>query len=319
MRTHSPALSDQPGTLRRQRPPAHGGPAGAVLRLQRAAGNRATRRLIQRIDDDELQELLKKKPNKQKHDAARTKYLSNFGSGGQYEDYHGAETWDYWVKEALDLDDLKRKIDDLVIAAAAAAATSASIVSSSGSVATPVVNLPSSSSSVSSLVTSTSSIAPVVTQQPQPQPQPQPKKKKKGTSVPLSTVFSSTSTTQQVVDETVPITNTQVQQLIASRPPGATRAVGAPAVSADTVYYMLTVWLPVDYTQGYPRRRRYELEIHHHPVPTSPNYLHVKIRAGTSPQNVLPLNSWLVDTARLNAGVAAWNQANPTYLSVQQF
>jgi hypothetical protein len=333
----------EPDRCLRRTPAVRGALVDAVLGLQRAVGNRATRRLIQRIDDDELSDLLKNKANKKQHDAAKSKYNNNFGLSGQYKNYHGGENWDYWVKKAYDLADLTRLIDELVNTAAAARTTTTSSVSSVSSVITSSPNPPSSPSSAltgvsslpsSSLVSSPPPSTPVLAQpspqpstpvlaQPLPQPLPQPpqpkKKKGKGTPVPLSQVFATSTTTQQTVDELVPGTNTQVQQLIAARPPGATRQVSAPDVRQDTVYYWLTVWLPVETTQGYPRRRRYELEIHHHPVPTSGNYLHVKVRAGTSPQNVLPLTNWLADRGQFNAGVVAWNQANPNRQSTQQF
>jgi hypothetical protein len=44
-----------------------------------------------------------------------------------------------------------------------------------------------------------------------------------------------------------------------------------------------------------------------HPVPTSANHLHIKLRAGTSAGNVVAPNNWLLDRGRLNAGVAAWH------------
>jgi hypothetical protein len=128
-----------------------------------------------------------------------------------------------------------------------------------------------------------------------------------------------TGTVQQVVDVTLPASNLIIAGLI-SNPQGAiVRAVGPPRVGADTVYFDLTVTLPVDNTQTYPRQVSYDLEIHYHPVPTTPNYLHVKVRAGTSAGNQVDPAHWLIDAARLHEGRLAWDAANPTNLSPHTF
>lgn len=128
-----------------------------------------------------------------------------------------------------------------------------------------------------------------------------------------------TGTVQQVVAVTLPASNLIIAGLIGNPQGAIVRTVGPPHVSADTVYFYLTVDLPVDYTQTYPRRVSYELEIHYHPVPTTPNYLHVKVRAGTSAGNQVPPTHWLIDAARLHEGRLAWDVANPTNPSPHTF
>lgn len=112
---------------------------------------------------------------------------------------------------------------------------------------------------------------------------------------------------QQTVTETIALTNPGVQTLITTKPVGATRVMGPPQHSQDTVYFDLTITLPVDHAAGYPRQRRYELEVHYHPVPISPNWLHIKMKAGGSPANQVAPGNWLIDKTRLNTAVAEWN------------
>jgi hypothetical protein len=131
--------------------------------------------------------------------------------------------------------------------------------------------------------------------------------------------FGTTSTVQQVVAVTLPASNLVIAGLIGNPQGAIVRTVGPPHVSADTVYFYLTVDLPVDYTQTYPRQVSYELEIHYHPVPTTPNYLHVKVRAGTSAGNQVAPTHWLIDAARLHEGRLAWDAANPTNRSPHTF
>lgn len=107
--------------------------------------------------------------------------------------------------------------------------------------------------------------------------------------------------------------NADVAGLIKQQPPGAVRVVGSGAIGPDTIYFELTVTEAPTTPSGYaqPLQRVWNLEIHYHPVPTTSNYLHVKMRAGTSAQNVLPNNSWLVDRTVFRDALIRWNSQKP--------
>jgi hypothetical protein len=280
------------------RPPrSAGGPVAAVLRLQRSAGNRSARAVLQRIEDDEL-EAARKTPEYKK---ALKKYNENLA----YTSDQSVNTFDYLVGKAADVKDLVRLVDDEVAAASKRTAIK------------PPPVVPASPQLVGA--TSPASTTAVL-QAPPPTQQPAKKKKnktKKGTQLDPSVVFGKQPQKEQetVVERVDNATNQDVLNLIANRPPGATRVVGPPQVSVETVNFPLTVTLAVDRTQGYPRQRQYQLQIHLHPVPTTQNYLHVKLRAGTSPDNRVQPGNWLVDRAQLNAGLAAWDQAKPWNVS----
>jgi hypothetical protein len=110
-----------------------------------------------------------------------------------------------------------------------------------------------------------------------------------------------------------------IQDLIKTKPASATRAMGAPKVSADTVYFDLEVRVPQPNHPGYPRILVYNVEVHYHPVPTSANYLHVKRTAASDPGNTVQLNNWLIDLGILRQGRQAWDGANPKNLSPHTF
>lgn len=117
---------------------------------------------------------------------------------------------------------------------------------------------------------------------------------------------------QQTVTETVALNNPQVQGLIAAKRLGATRFMGPPQLSVDTVYFDLTITLALDNLAGYPRRRQHVLEVHYHPVPSSANWLHIKMKAGGSPANQVGAGNWLIDRVRLNEAVADWKASGAT-------
>ncbi|HWC87722.1 MAG TPA: hypothetical protein VG388_14380 [Solirubrobacteraceae bacterium] len=277
--------------------------------VQRRAGNRAAVALaartrapwtsgpvIQRIDDEGLADIVGNRTTKRQFDAVRKRYNDHFGSGKALADYHGAETWDYWVQKATGLSDLETKIKDVIDRAEK---------QRSSPVSTPVATGHSSETTLAPPPT----VRKVTTTVPPPTHTG--KKKKRREVLDPSLVFTATRTQQQVILQTVDAHNHDVQSLISTRPAGAIREVGPPEVSTDTVYFALTVTLPVDHQAGYPRQRIYELEIHYHPVPTSTNYLHVKIRAGTSAANTLTPTNWLLERARLQEAVVAWNAQKP--------
>ena len=101
----------------------------------------------------------------------------------------------------------------------------------------------------------------------------------------------------QPLPSSVDARNADVATLIKHQPPGAVRVVGPYSLSEDTIVFPLTVTEAPSTPPGYqqPLQRVWNLEIHYHPVPTTKNHLHVKMRVGTSAENVLPDNNWLVD------------------------
>ena len=321
--------------IRRERAPADppakasgsgGLPAPPILRMQRAAGNRAAatvaRRALQRLDEADLEAIRKDKKQKQELERIQKKYNDNFVDG-EHSKYHGAETWHYWVDNATSLADLDKRITDLIKAAVdykartpAPAKQPSQVPPTSSSGSSPNISSPV----VPTLPPSSSSTAPA----------PQKKKRTKMVAFDPSAVQASTPTAwgpgmnpsssvpsaykPQPLTFIVDAKNYDVADLIKKRPPGAVRIVGEHWISEDTIYFPLTVTeaatTPPGYTQ--PIQNIWELEIHYHPSPTSTNWLHVKMRAATSAQNVLPKNNWLVDRAMFKTAVADWNSQKGT-------
>lgn len=289
------------------------GVLGGLLARAVASRSVAGRALLQRLDDEDVADILADKAQKKRYDAARTKYLAQFGAGKPLAKVPGAESWDWLVKAASSLGNLETRVDDQISKGQSYVASLVSLPKPDPGPKPLVVSSPqalpllvgvgggggSSSSSVSS---------PLPSPSPSPSSGPGPGKKKKPKMVSAQHLLASgPAHVQQTVTETVALNNPQVQTLIAARPPGVTRVMGPPQLSVDTVYFDLTITLPVDNLAGYPRRRQHVLEVHYHPVPTSSNWLHVKMKAGGSPANQVGAGNWLIDKAQLNAAVLAWN------------
>lgn len=294
-----------------------------MLRVQRTAGNHAAatvaRRTLQRLDDEELDAIRADKTQKKELERIQKLYSDNFEKG-DHRNYHGAETWHYWVEQATSLADLDKRITNLIKAAAdfkaraPAPGTQPSQPTASGG------SSPSISNPVpSSLPPSPSSAAPA----------PQKKKKTKmvpfdPSAVPASSpgpwgsgmnppAASSPTYRPPPLPSVVDARNADVTGLIKHQPAGAVRALGQYWMTDDTIYFPLTVTEAPTTPPGLQQQiqRVWYLEIHYHPVPTTKNYLHVKMRAGTSAQNVLPRNNWLVDRNVFQAAVADWNTQKP--------
>jgi hypothetical protein len=325
--------------IRRDRAPAgrpakSGGyglpPAAPMLRVQRIAGNRAAasvaRRALQRLDEEDLAAIRQDRTQKKELERIQKKYNDNFETG-EYRTYHGKETWDYWVTKAYSLVNLDKLITDLIESAARSKAQSSApakqpsqVPSTSSTGSSPNVSSPVPSSLPSSLPSSPGSAIPA----------PQ-KTKKKPKMVPFDAsavpapppkawgpgMNPASSSAPAYKPQPVPVTvdahNADVAGLIQHRPPGAVRVVYPGAIGADTIYFELTVTEVATTPPGFqqPLQRVWNLEIHYHPFPTTGNYLHVKMRAGTSAQNVLPDNNWLVDRAVFQAAVTEWDIQNP--------
>jgi hypothetical protein len=300
-------------------------PAAPMLRMQRIAGNRAAaavaRRALQRLTDEDLAEIRGDRKQKKELERIQKKYNDNFETG-EYSTYHRKETWDYWVTKAYSLGNLDKLITDLIESAALSKAQSSApakqpsqVPSTSSSGPSP----PISSPRVPSLPPSPSSTAPA------------PQKKNKPQMVPLDLSSVTTSSpkpwgpgmnpapassstyTPPPLPDVVDAKNADVAGLIQKQPPGAVRVVGQYWMTDDTIYFPLTVTEVPTTPPGLHQQtqRVWNLEIHYHPFATSGNYLHVKMRAGTSAQNVLPDGNWLVDRAVFQAAVTAWDIQNP--------
>lgn len=325
--------------IRRDRAPADrpakpGGsrlpPAAPMLRMQRIAGNRAAatvaRRALQRLTDEDLEAIRGDKTQKKDLERIQKKYNDNFEKG-EHSNYHGKETWHYWVKEAYSLTDLDKKITALIEAAVRAKALSSApakqpspVPSTSSSGPSPSISSPPPSSLPSSLPPSSSSTSPAPQQakqktkmvpfDPAKVPAPPPKAWGPGMN---PTPSSSPGYQAQAVPDIVDAHNADVAGLIKHQPPGAVRVVGPGTIGPDTIYFELTVKEVATTPSGYnqPLQRVWNLEIHYHPVPISGNYLHVKMRVGTSAGNVLPDSNWLVDRAAFKAAVTEWDKQNP--------
>ncbi len=282
--------------------------------LARAVVDRGVVRgpLLQRLDDDDLAEIRKNKGQKKRLDAARESYQAQFGAGKPLANVPGVETWAWLVDAASSLDNLEMRVASQISKAQSYLASLASLPKSSPDLGPkPVVLSPPVSQSVLVGVGgggSSSSSSSLSSPSPSPSPLSSPGKKKKPKMVSAQHLLASgPAHVQQTVTETVALNNPQVQALIAARPPGSTRVMGPPQMSVDTVYFDLTITLSVDNLAGYPRRRQHVLEVHYHPVPTSANWLHIKMKAGGSPANQVAAGNWLIDKAQLNAAVLAWN------------
>lgn len=316
-------------------------PAPPMLGVQRTAGNRAAatvaRRALQRLDDDDLAAIKKDRKQKQELERIQKKYNDNFVNG-DHSNYHRAETWHYWFKEATSLPDLDKKITDLIKAAVESKARSVASAKPPGHVPPPSPGgaLPSSSSPVvTSLPPSPSSASPVGPSLPpgssSAAPAPKKREKKEKKFKKFEPPAASASTPKKwgpgmnspgpspsaykppPLPSTVDARNADVAGLIQHQPPGAVRVVGPYWMTDDTIYFSLTVTEVPTTPPGLqqPIQRVWDLEIHYHPVPKTSNYLHVKMRAGTSAQNVLPPNNWLVDRAVFQAAVTDWNNQKP--------
>lgn len=54
------------------------------------------RRALQRLTDEDVAEIKKDKTQRRELERIQTKYNDNFTTG-EHKNYHGAETWRYWV------------------------------------------------------------------------------------------------------------------------------------------------------------------------------------------------------------------------------
>jgi hypothetical protein len=313
------------------RPPESGGhgpvPSAPMLRMQRVAGNRAAaavaRHALQRLTDEDLAEIRADKAQKKELERIQKNYNANFQTGA-HSNYHGKETWHYWVEKAYSLKDLDTRITALIRAAedykarpvAPAPQPSQGPPKLSGgpspSISSPVVSSPPASPSSAA-----------------PAPQQTKKKKNKEFTEYDPTAFpapqkawgpgmnplpsSPAAYKPKPLSFVVDALNADVADLIKHKPSGAVRVLGTYWMTDDTIYFPLTVTEPPTTPEGLsqPTQRVWELEIHYHPVPTTSNYLHVKMRAGTSAQNVLPNGNWLVDPAVFQAAVTDWNGQHP--------
>lgn len=251
--------------------------------------------MLQRLSDEEVGEIRRSKPEKKRYEAAQTRYSTNFGSSGPHKNYHSAETWAYFVEAASSLADLEQRIAAVVKKAEDAAATP---------ITAPVVE-------------ATKSISTVATTTVQGPPPVRPPKTKKPPKENLAaSYFTATpSTVQEIVNNPIPATNTLIQTLIAAKPTGSSRVMSNPVVKTETVYFTLRVALAVRIADGIRYRDYYNLEVHFHPVPTTPNFLHVKRSAASDAGNTLGTGNWLINPTVLQAGRAAWNAANPHRLA----
>lgn len=283
--------------------------------LARSVVRRAVARgpLLQRLDDEDVAEILKDKAQKKRFDAARSKYLGQFGAGKPLAKVPGAESWDWLVGAASSLGDLETRVDAQISKGQSYVASLVSLPKPDPGPKPPVVSPPQALPVLVGVGGGGSSSSSSSLSSPLPSPSPSPsagsgpgKKKPKMVSA-QHLLGSGPAHVQQTVTETVALNNPQVQTLIAAKPPGATRVMGPPQMSVDTVYFDLTITLPVDNLAGYPRRRQHLLEVHYHPVPTSANWLHIKMKAGGSPANQVGAGNWLIDKAQLNAAVLEWN------------
>jgi hypothetical protein len=103
-----------------------------ITRMQRAAGNQAvarlvrgpslgtTRPLLQRLDDEDVKEIMADKARKKVYEAARTLHYNNFGISGTYKNWSGREDFDWFVKQATSVAGLLAAVKKSVDAAAAA-------------------------------------------------------------------------------------------------------------------------------------------------------------------------------------------------------
>jgi hypothetical protein len=119
-----------------------------------------------------------------------------------------------------------------------------------------------------------------------------------------------------VNDYSADLKNPQLQGWINNPPPGAKAEVYDPFIpegSTDTVYFEVKITLATRQIQGTSQYEIpiYWVEVHYHPVPTTKNFLHVKMRAGTSPKNVVQPGNWLIPNGNLLSGKALWNQTFP--------
>ena len=303
------------------------------------------RRLLQRLDEDDLAEIRADKTQKKELERLQKKYNDNFEKG-EYSNYHGKETWHYWVKAATSLVDLDKKITAVIDAAVRSKALSPAPAKQQSQVPPKSASGPSPSVSspvVSSPPPSPRSSSPVVPSLP---PSPgsaasgpdKPKKKGKefveltrrrsrhlprrpggpGMNLPRS---SPSAYRPPPLTSDVDARNADVATLINRRPPGAVRVVGQYRMTDDTIYFPLTVTEAPTMPPGYQQQiqRVWNLEIHYHPVPTTTNCLHVKMRAGTSAQNVLPNNNWLVDRTVFRDALIDWNSQKPDRQSVHNW
>jgi hypothetical protein len=99
-----------------------------------------------------------------------------------------------------------------------------------------------------------------------------------------------------------------VINLIAGTIPYTTAVMGAHRyVTDDTVEYRLTITFPPGPVNfGVRLQPVWNLLVHHHPRPVTPNWLHIKKAVGADPGNVVPQTHGLINLALLRAGATAW-------------
>ncbi|MDQ8739064.1 hypothetical protein [Paenibacillus sp. LHD-38] len=273
--------------------------AAQLIQLQRTIGNGAARQLmkadasakpIQRMTEADVP-----KTDAKKFKKLRELYGSKLGVFSQLYHYHD-ESFDRLLELADDLAALESSINALVIKAEKTKEIRTAKAAEEASAPKPE---PKKAEESKTEAVST----------------PKKEKKKKPPKVNLAaTLFTGApKTVQQAVDIQKAASNPIIKTWIKGKPASATITEGSIEVKAETVYIYATVRIPDNSVPGMPQVNVYPIEIHYHPVPTSPNFLHVKRSAGSDAGNKVTNGSWLIPRGNntLRDAVAAWNAAKP--------
>lgn len=254
-------------------------------------------------------DMKKTKDDKKKRDALKVRFNKRLGFTGDLYNFHEGD-FDYEFAQASNLTDLGKRIDT-AISKAEARKLNASAMEAEPPAPKPAPKIEESrdeASAVPDASSSSSSSSPS-----EPTAPKAPKKPKKVNLA--STYFNSGPTMKQETVEVIkPTTNPIIQGWIAAKPAGAVITKTSMVVRQETVYIYATVKIPDNSVPGMPQMNVYQIEVHYHPVPISPqsNYLHVKRSAGADAGNIVTPASWLIpggaDTLR--DAVSGWNADN---------